>query len=85
MRNIDLRWSKKGSPLGLPTIKKRIALQEMAVFNGMYSRLSRSFTARGFLCVDTTKGIRLKSLSVTKLPQCCNENTCLTLVKHSYI
>ena len=44
-----------------------------------------SFTARGFSCVDSTKGIRLIGLRVTKLPQLYNKNTCLTLVKPSYI
>ena len=34
----------------------------------IYSRLSRSFTARGFSSMDPTKGIRLISTRVTKLP-----------------
>ena len=38
-------------------------------YGDIYSRLSRSFTARGFSSRDPTKGIRLISLRVTKLPQ----------------
>ena len=26
MKNTDLRWSKRGSPLGLPTLKKNVFL-----------------------------------------------------------
>ena len=51
----------------------------------IYSRLSRSFTARGFTSGDPTKGIRLISSRVTKLSQRYNKNTCLTLVKHYFI
>ena len=36
---------------------------------GMYSRLSRSFTARGSVSGEPTKGIRLISSRVTKLSQ----------------
>ena len=34
----------------------------------IHSRLSRCFTARGFSTRDPTKGIRLVSSKVTKLP-----------------
>ena len=51
----------------------------------IYSRLSRSFTARGSVKGGYTKGIRLISSRVTKLSQRYNKNTCLTSVKHSYI
>ena len=48
----------------------------------LYSRLSRSFPARGSVSGVTTKGI---SIRVTKLSQRYNKNTCLTSVKHSFI
>ena len=53
----------------------------------IYSQLSRSFTARVFSSRDPTKGIRLISTRVTKLPQAqrYNKNTCLMLVERSYI
>ena len=51
----------------------------------MYSRLSRSFTARGSVLGEPAKGIRLISSRVTKLSQRYNKDTCLTLVKHSFI
>ena len=44
-------------------------------FGDIYSRLLRSFTARGFTYRDPTKGIRLISSRVTKLSQRYNKNT----------
>ena len=51
----------------------------------IYSQLLRSFTARGSVSGEPTKGIRLISPRVTKLSQRFNKNTCLTSVKHSFI
>ena len=51
----------------------------------IYSRLSRSFKARGSVKRGSTKGIRLISSRVTKLSQRYNKNTCLTSVKHFFI
>ena len=50
-----------------------------------YSRLLRSFTARGSMRGGPTKGLRLISSRVTELSQRYNKNTCLTLVKQSFI
>ena len=78
----SIRAGSQPSGLKCQTLWSMFGVQSLNL-SSIYSWLSRSFTARGFTSGDPTKGKRLISSRVTKLPQRYNKNTCLTLVKHS--